>query len=361
MSHDFALGFGESGLPLNTLRLDGGRLAVCYKPGSGLRWGLISSWVLSAVFVLLVPEIATAHGFGQRYDLPIPLPFWVFGAGATILLSFVLVAVFVRGTEGSFRYPRVNLFRWPVFQILSHRAVLFAIRTGGVIALGAAVTAGFWGDPSPYKNLSPVLVWVIWWVGVVYACALIADLWSLMNPFRTLFAWAETIVSRWLGGRHLSFERPYPKAMEMWPAVVGLVVFFWAELLWPGGSTPQNLAIAITLYGLFTWIGMVFYGREVWLQNADPFSVVFGVFARFAPLEMRVRSHDSGRHCPGYLCRYQSGDCVNGYVCFSKASADQIEWNLRPPAVGLLQERRVPVSMMVFVLVLLASAFKSVK
>ena len=355
MSHKFALGFRGSGLPLNQPRLGGGRLVLCCKPESGLRWGIISSWVLSTVFVLLLPETATAHGFGQRYDLPIPLPFWVFGAGATILLSFALVTVFARGTAGSFRYPRVNLFRWPVFQILSHRAVLFAIRTGGVIALGAAVTAGFWGDPSPYKNLSPVLVWVIWWVGVVYACALIADLWSLMNPFRTLFAWAETIVSRWLGGRHLSFERPYPKAMEMWPAVVGLVVFFWAELLWPGGSVPRNLAIAITLYGLVTWVGMVIYGREIWLQNADPFSVVFGVFARFAPLEMRVRSHDSGQHCHGYLCRYQSGSCVNGYVCLSKASADQIEWNLRPPAVGLLQERRVPVSMMVFVLILLAS------
>jgi hypothetical protein len=133
---------------------------------------------LSATFVWLLPETATAHGFGQRYDLPIPLPFWVFGAGATILLSFVLVAVFARGTEGSFRYPRVNLFRWSVFQMLAHPAVLFAIRVGGVIALGAGVTAGFWGDPSPYKNLSPVLVWVIWWVGVVYVCALIADLWT---------------------------------------------------------------------------------------------------------------------------------------------------------------------------------------
>ena len=355
MPHDFALGFGGSGLPLNKLCLGGGRLALFHKPGSRLRSEVVSRLFLSAAFVWLLPETATAHGFGQRYDLPIPLSFWVFGAGATILLSFVLVATFARGTEGSFRYPRVNLFRWPVFQMLAHPAMLFAIRAGGGIALGAGVIAGFWGDPSPYQNLSPVLVWVIWWVGVVYVCALVADLWALVNPFRTLFAWAETIVARWLGGRRLSFERPYPKAMELWPAVIGLVVFFWAELLWPGGSVPRNLAIAITIYGLVTWIGMVLYGRETWLQNADPFSVVFGVFARFAPLEVRVRSGDSGRHCRGHLCRYQSGDCVNGYVCLSEASVDQIEWNLRPPAVGLLQDRRVPVSMMVFVLILLAS------
>jgi len=41
--------------------------------------------------------------------------------------------------------------------------------------------------------LSHVLVWVIWWVGMVYVCALVADLWALVNPFRTLFAWAEVI------------------------------------------------------------------------------------------------------------------------------------------------------------------------
>ena len=145
MSHDFALGFRGSGLSLNPLRLDDGRLSLVYKLGTGLRSGIISSWVLIAGFVLLLPETATAHGFGQRYDLPIPLPFWVFGAGATILLSFVLVAAIARGAEGSFLYPRVNLFRWPVFQMLSHPAVLFAIRAGGVIALGAGVTAGFWG------------------------------------------------------------------------------------------------------------------------------------------------------------------------------------------------------------------------
>ena len=132
-------------MSLNTLRLEGGRLALFHKPGSRLRSETVSRLVLSTVSVLLLPETATAHGFGQRYDLPIPLPFWVFGAGATILLSFVLVAAFARGTEGSFRYPRVNLFRWPVFQMLAHPAMLFAIRAGGVIALGAGVIAGFWG------------------------------------------------------------------------------------------------------------------------------------------------------------------------------------------------------------------------
>jgi hypothetical protein len=38
---------------------------------------------------------AQAHGFGQRYDLPIPLSFYVFGAGATVAFSFVVAAAFL--------------------------------------------------------------------------------------------------------------------------------------------------------------------------------------------------------------------------------------------------------------------------
>ena len=324
------------------------------KFSSGVATRVTRHVVFSVTIAFLCSETVVAHGFGQRYDLPLPLSLWIFGAGTTILLSFVLVAAFARGTDGSFDYRRVNLFRWSVFRVLAHPRLLFVTRVLGVVALCIGLVAGFWGNANPYQNISPVLVWVIWWVGVVYVCALVADLWAMVNPFRTLFSWAEYVVSRWFNGRRLSLELPYPKAVGMWPAVIGLIGFFWAELLWPGGSVPWNLAVAITLYGFLTWIGMTLYGREVWLQNADPFSVAFGLLARFSPLEIRVRS-DKVNHCKGLLCQYRSGDCVNGYVCSSQSRIDEIEWNLRPPALGLLQDRRAPLSMMVFVLVLLSS------
>ena len=37
---------------------------------------------------------ASAQGFGQRYDLPIPLSFYLWGADATVALSFVFLVVF---------------------------------------------------------------------------------------------------------------------------------------------------------------------------------------------------------------------------------------------------------------------------
>ncbi|HEY0439335.1 MAG TPA: hypothetical protein VGD36_04615, partial [Xanthobacteraceae bacterium] len=48
-------------------------------------------------WLLLVPwpEAAAAHGFGQRYDLPVPLSYYVWSAGATVALSFLLLALFL--------------------------------------------------------------------------------------------------------------------------------------------------------------------------------------------------------------------------------------------------------------------------
>jgi len=313
-------------------------------------------FVLPSCFVIWsFSEVTRAHGFGQRYDLPVPLIIWVLGAGATIILSFVLTAAFARGRDASISYSRVNLLQWRVFRFVSHASILFLIRTVGVMTLIMSIVAGFWGDPDPYQNLTPVLVWVIWWVGIAYGCVLVGDLWSLINPFRTLYIFFEYLIKKWLRVKYLSCKYPYPEALKMWPAVVGLVGFFWSELLWSEGSRPFNLAIVITLYSCVTWIGMFVYGRETWLQNADPFSVVFGIFSRFAPLEIRVRTNDLERHCAVHNCRYKSGDCINGYGCLISGDSYQLEWNLRPPAVGLLQEIRVPVSMMVFVLILLAS------
>jgi len=52
-----------------------------------------------------------AHGFGQRYDLPVPLWLYLYGAASVVLLSFVLVGYFVDKSAAPRRYPRFNLLR----------------------------------------------------------------------------------------------------------------------------------------------------------------------------------------------------------------------------------------------------------
>ena len=47
-------------------------------------------------FGVVIPGQAYAHGFGERYDLPVPLWLYVGGAGATVALSFVVIGLRLR-------------------------------------------------------------------------------------------------------------------------------------------------------------------------------------------------------------------------------------------------------------------------
>ena len=312
-------------------------------------------FILAVSAVTFSPAVV-AHGFRQRYDLPIPLGLWVIGAGATIVLSFVIVGLVDHGRRAATPYARINLLRVGLMRGLAHWLPLGAARLLAVVFLVATVLAGFVGDQDPFANLAPVMVWVVWWVGVAFVCALIGDLWALINPFRTIFSWAERIFYCLAKSGQLSLARPYPRKLAMWPAVAGLLIFFWAELIWPDGTVPQLLAFAIVIYALVTWVGMFVYGRDVWLQNADTFSIVFGIMARFAPLELRVANDKALIHsCASPVCRGKTQECVNGYHCLIRAAPDRWEWNLRPPALGLLNDQRVTFSMMVLVIVLLAT------
>ena len=79
-----------------------------------------SAHALAAIFAAVfgVPvATAEAHGFGQRYDLPIPLAFYAVGAGVTVALSFVLVALLFTAERLPDLYPRAMLripaHSWP--------------------------------------------------------------------------------------------------------------------------------------------------------------------------------------------------------------------------------------------------------
>jgi len=315
-------------------------------------------WLKPLIVLLAVGlhgDLAAAHGFGQRYDLPVPLSIWVIGAGLTILLTFILASVFTRSHSGLQPFPRVNLYRWRIIRISSHPSILLLIRLLSVSILVTILVSGFFGSSNPYQNISPVLVWVIWWVGIVFICALVGDLWALINPFLMLFVWIQRFTIKAFQVHRFGLNIPYPESFSMWPAVLGLIGFFWAELLWGGGSEPFSLAIIVTLYGICTLLGMYIFSPNTWLQHADPFTLVFSIFSRFSPLEIRVKRNHRSSNCNLQICRFSIEDCVNGPMCITHAHPKQIELNLRIPAVGLLEVERVPLSMMVFVLILLSS------
>ena len=214
----------------------------------------------------LIAAPAAAHGFGQRFDLPLPLWLWLAGAGAPLVVSFALVAYFLRASPPEPRSIRIAV---PGSKILATTAKLVAV---GLFVL--TVAAGFFGVQDPYRNLAVVMVWVVWWVGFAFVCALVGDLWAVLNPLRTLY-------------RLPSVAMPYPRALGAWPAVLVFLGFAWAELVWREKDVPAYLATVVLAYSAITWGGMFLFGREAWLARGDAFALAFGVLGRFAPLDLQ--------------------------------------------------------------------------
>ena len=87
---------------------------------------------------------------------------------------------------------------------------------------------------------------------------------------------------------------------------------------------------------------MLLYGKHTWLRYGDPFTVLFGIFARFSPTEVRV----VGANCD---------ECVDCYACFESAEPSQRHFNIRPWAAGLVSVGRVSWQTCAFVVLALAA------
>ncbi|MGH2359291.1 MAG: hypothetical protein ACRDGM_01945, partial [bacterium] len=296
---------------------------------------------------------ARAHGFGQRYDLPLPLALYLFGVAAAIVFSFVVVGVFVRRARRTHGYPHVNLLAHLSSWLIAWRGIALALKLVALVLFVVTVLAGFWGNQDPYQNIAPTLVWIIAWVGLAYVSAFVGNVWVLINPWRTLFGWAESLYRSAGRGRDPLPRLTYPEALGAWPAFILLLALSWTELVYPSPALPAHIAWLIVGYSILTWTGMAVYGRETWLRHGEVFTVIFGVFARFAPTEVRVRDPAICGHCQ-VRCRNEDGECIDCHDCFRRARPRERELALRPYGAGLLDSRPVAPSMAAFVLLILS-------
>src|SRR5262249_22553248 len=129
--------------------------------------------VAAAIAATCLATPASAHGFGQRYDLPIPLSFYLVGVAAAIVVSFVIVGLFVREGPHVRAYPRIDLLATPLGRWMASSSLALALQLLALAAFIVTVVGGFHGDQNPYRNIAPTMVWVIGWVGLAYASAFI--------------------------------------------------------------------------------------------------------------------------------------------------------------------------------------------
>ncbi len=232
--------------------------------------------VMVAIGALVVlPQAAVAHGLVGREDLPIPK--WLFGWAATV----VLVASFV-GLAVLWPKPRLEQAsekRWfAVPRLLDPLCGLIGVGTFVLL-----IYAGFNGSQTATNNITPTFVFVIFWVGVPVLSLLVGDAFKVFNPWLAIARAAAAIASK-VSRNGLPEPMAYPAALGRWPAAAGILAFAWVELVYSGRADPSHLAVLILAYAAVQFVGMALYGTEAWNRYGDAFGVYFGLFARLSAL-----------------------------------------------------------------------------
>ncbi|MEA2180228.1 MAG: hypothetical protein QOG77_3525, partial [Solirubrobacteraceae bacterium] len=223
--------------------------------------------------VLVVPPIA--HGLVGRTDLPIPA--WLFGWGAAVVLvvSFVALAVL---------WPRPRLEDATERRVGRVPAWL-EVPCGliGIALFAVVVYAGLEGAQVDTANLAPTFVYVLFWVGLLPLQVLFGDVFALFNPWRAVGRGAGWIAKTVAPGA-LPEPMAYPERLGRWPAAIGILCFAWLELVSTSRSDPSTLVVLALAYAAIQLVGMSLYGVKQWEDRGDAFAQYFGLFARLSPL-----------------------------------------------------------------------------
>jgi hypothetical protein len=223
-----------------------------------------------------------AHGVGSRLDLPIPLGLALYGAGAAILISFVVLLLFWRtpklghassGLPVPARVQRI-LDGGATRRVVQGLALAVAVFVTVVAVAGPAETA---------RNLAPWVLYVTFWVGLVPASLLLGPVWRVVNPLRLVHRALRVLLPRAPGAKRLP-------DLGLWPATVSLLVFLWLELVYPGRAEPAIVAVFLIGYAAVHVLLSLWFGED-WFAHGDGFEAYSTLVARLSPWGRR----DDGR------------------------------------------------------------------
>ena len=182
-----------------------------------LRRGVIAFSVAALSSVLatvLLLKPAYAHGFGERYDLPLPLSLFVIAGAAAVALSFLVVAVFLRGDAIHRSYPRYNLLRAPVVgRLLSTPVITAPLQFLSVLLTAYVIIGGLIGTERAALNPAPAALYVGFWVGLSFFTAFFGNLWALVNPWKVAWGFAENGYGHIRAGPNPEPPSPIPRTL----------------------------------------------------------------------------------------------------------------------------------------------------
>jgi len=278
------------------------------------------------------------------------IPPWLFliAVAAVIVVSFLVVERF--GSQPSDK--RVNLIKKRrLYEVVRSRWFQAVPQLVALGVFGVVVYTGLFG--SPIRNLAPVLVWTLWWGGLIFAVALLGPAFCFVCPWDAL----ANLVSRLSLTRRtesLSFGlRPPAWLRTVWPAIVLFALLTWAELGLGITTDPRGTAyLGLGMAALAVGTALLFE-KKTFCRYLCPVGRIQGIYSNFSPIELRPRNPRACEKCTtedclngnerGYPCPtglslkviQDSSYCIGCTECVKSCNKHNVALNLRPFATDL--------------------------
>ena len=264
------------------------------------QWRLVRPVLALCVIVsAFKPGPAASHASGQGFVLLLPTDLYI-SAGISAVVLTILALAFIPQRISARIFLTATLPGVPRPRRLASVTSLVSF-----LLVATLVWTGLEGPRDPLANPLPLFIWTVWWVAFVLLQGLLGDLWQFVNP--------------WTGVHALLFGKGGPKALATlpdwlgaWPGVFVFLAFSSFALADPAPDDPARLAVAVTVYWVFTFSGMVIFGKEQWLSRCECLTMMLAYVARLSPLRLGGRQSFLG--LPGWAIHHSPSGSISQSV-----------------------------------------------
>jgi len=242
-----------------------------------------------------------AHGIGVRSDLPLPLWLFTNSAVAALVISFLLLGFLWKKPQllkASNGWGQQAEF-WSTASTYLAKAMIIVLRISGLVLFGVVLYAALFSPLGGGASIAPVVVFVIFWVGLQVLSGVLGNIWRFLSPWETIAAAAAWVKrkphrqgeakaasneSGWgvrgsgAGGSKTARSRLLrntgPYNTGGWLAVLGVAAFLWLELAHPEPGDTRLLGWGILIYTVLIFWGGAWFGKA-WVERNEGFGKLF--------------------------------------------------------------------------------------
>ena len=215
----------------------------------------------------LWPGMAFAHVSEQGFVLLLPTGGYILGGAATVALTVLALAFAPTArVEAVFKPARVGL---PI-----PSGLRYATQLAALVVFLLSIGFGFIGASDPLRNPITLLIWTVFWIGLVCVQGALFDIWRWINPF----AGAARLGGD--AGWRARFRFPM---RSHWPALLLFLAFAAFLLADPAPADPRRLAGFALGYLIATLLGCALFGPR-WLVRAEVMTVLMRTYRQTALL-----------------------------------------------------------------------------